>query len=416
MKKRFANIEDVNRYLSRLPKFSEVGTKAAHFSLKRIKAFLGELGDPHKSLITIHVAGTNGKGTTCHLLESVYRRAGFKTGLYTSPHLISVNERFRILGKPVTDDKLIAFFQQVDQLLDAYHLSYFELTTVMAFVLFEHEFVDVAIIETGLGGRLDATNVILPEISVITSISYDHTDVLGEDLSSIAWEKAGIIKKNRPVVVGNLVQEAMKVIEERAEKQNSKLIYASDLSPIFEKHSIHFQNTDQRFLTTFHEKINAWNVAMAYQVVRQLNESFTISDEDFKQAIEEFNGVPGRFEQIHPKFKWYFSGSHNLEGIQSTLQTVKAMKTKRKVVVLGMMKDKINKQIIDETLGFTDRYFYKLEGERAASIAGIPSHIYMKVMNEGDVEYMLSELKTSLVIFTGSFYFYPTVKKWMSQM
>ena len=155
---------------------------------------------------------------------------------------------------------------------------------------------------------------------------------------------------------------------------------------------------------------------MCRQVISQLSESFAISDEDFKQAIEEFEGVPGRFEKIHPKYKWYFSGSHNLEGIQSTLQTVKAMKSKRKVVVLGMMKDKINKQIIDETLGFTDRYFYKLEGERAASIAGIPSHIYMKVMNDGDVNYMLSELKTSLVIFTGSFYFYATVKKWMSQM
>ncbi len=416
MKKRFSHIEDVHSYLDKMPKFSQVGVKAANFSLKRIKAFLHELGDPHKGLKAIHVAGTNGKGTTCHLLEAVYRRAGFKTGLYTSPHLISVNERFRILGKPVSDAKILAFFQQVDPFLNAFKLSFFELTTVMAFMIFEHEFVDIAIIETGLGGRLDATNVILPEVSVITSISYDHTDVLGEDLSSIAWEKAGIIKKGRPVVVGNLVPEAMNVIRDRADKQDSPLVYAADLSPSFEANTVHFQATEERFSTSFIEKINAWNVAMCRQVISQLSESFAISDEDFKQAIEEFEGVPGRFEKIHPKYKWYFSGSHNLEGIQSTLQTVKAMKSKRKVVVLGMMKDKINKQIIDETLGFTDRYFYKLEGERAASIAGIPSHIYMKVMNDGDVNYMLSELKTSLVIFTGSFYFYATVKKWMSQM
>ena len=416
MPKEFSHIKDVERYLRTLPKFSMVGAKAANFSLKKVKNFLLELGNPHKNFPTIHVAGTNGKGTVCHLLEATYRRAGYKTGLFTSPHLISFNERFRILGKPISDKKLLAFFAQVSSLLDTYKLTYFELSTAIAFTLFDHEFVDIAIIETGLGGRLDATNVLLPLLSVITSISYDHTDILGEDLASIAWEKAGIIKKKVPCIVGKVPDEAYKVIEERAIKQNAPLFEAEQLNPSFSKKNITLSEPNITLKTSFFEPVNAWNVAMIYQSIQCLKDQFPVSEEDFVAAIEEFPGVPGRFERMHPTYPWYFSGSHNLEGITSTIRTVKSFKNKRKVIVMGMMKDKISKEILDETLGFADRFFYKLEGDRAASLAGIPSHLHMKAMNDGDVEYMLSELKTSLVIFTGSFYFYPIVKDWMSRM
>lgn len=416
MPKEFSHIKDVERYLFTLPKFSMVGAKAANFSLKKVKNFLLELGNPHKNFPTIHVAGTNGKGTVCHLLEATYRRAGYKTGLFTSPHLISFNERFRILGKPISDKKLVAFFAQVSSLLDTYKLTYFELSTVIAFTLFDHEFVDVAIIETGLGGRLDATNVLLPLLSVITSISYDHTDILGDDLASIAWEKAGIIKKKVPCIVGKVPDEAFRVIEERAYKQNAPLFEAEQLNPSFSKKNITLSEPNITLKTSFFEPVNAWNVAMIYQSIQCLKDQFPVSEEDFVAAIEEFPGVPGRFERMHPTFPWYFSGSHNLEGITSTIKTIKSFKNKRKVIVMGMMKDKISKEILDQTLGFSDRFFYKLEGDRAASLAGIPSHLHMKAMNEGDVEYMLSELKTSLVIFTGSFYFYPIVKDWMSRM
>ena len=416
MPKEFSHIKDIERYLLTLSKFSMVGAKAANFSLKKVKNFLQELGNPHKNFPSIHVAGTNGKGTVCHLLEATYRRAGYKTGLFTSPHLISFNERFRILGKPISDKKLVAFFAQVSSLLDTYNLTYFELSTVIAFTLFDHELVDIAIIETGLGGRLDATNVLLPLLSVITSISYDHTDILGEDLASIAWEKAGIIKKKVPCIVGKVPDEAYKVIEERAIKQNAPLFEAEQLNPSFSKKNITLSEPNITLKTSFFEPVNAWNVAMTYQSIQCLKDQLPVSEEDFIAAVEEFPGVPGRFERMHPTFAWYFSGSHNLEGITSTIRTVKSFKNKRKVIVMGMMKDKISKEILDETLGFADRFFYKLEGDRAASLAGIPSHLHMKAMNDGDVEYMLSELKTSLVIFTGSFYFYSIVKDWMSRM
>ena len=416
MPKEFRHIHEVETYLNTLPKFGLVGAKAASFSLKKVKSFLKDLGNPHKNFPSIHVAGTNGKGTVCHLLEATYRRAGYKTGLFTSPHLISFNERFRILGKPVSDKKLVAFFAQVSSLLDSYKLTYFELSTVIAFTIFDHEFIDIAIIETGLGGRLDATNVLLPDLSIITSISFDHTDILGEDLASIAWEKAGIIKKETPCIVGNIPAEAHKVITERADKQHAPLFDAKQLEPSFSRKNITLKKPNITLKTSFFEPVNAWNVAMIYQSTQCLRDQFPVSDEDFKAAIEEFPGAPGRFERVHSTYAWYFSGSHNLEGITSTISTVKALKNKRKVVVMGMMNDKISKEIIDQTLGFADRYFYKLEGDRAASLAGIPSHLYMKAMNDGDVEYMLSELKTSLVIFTGSFYFYATVKDWMRRI
>tara|TARA_B100000575_G_scaffold286218_1_gene282635 strand:- start:2430 stop:3680 length:1251 start_codon:yes stop_codon:yes gene_type:complete len=416
MPNEFRHINDVERYLDSLPKFSTIGAKAANFSLKKFKDFLHELGNPHKKFPSIHVAGTNGKGTVCHLLEATYRRAGYKTGLFTSPHLISFNERFRILGKPVSDNKLVAFFAQVSTLLNLYKLTYFELSTVIAFTLFVDEYIDIAIIETGLGGRLDATNVLLPELSIITSISYDHTDILGEDLASIAWEKAGIIKKKVPCIVGNISDEAYKVIAECAKKQKAPLFEAKQLQPSFSKNNIILKEPNITLKTSFFELVNAWNVAMTYQSTQCLRDQFPVSEENFITAIQEFPGALGRFEHIHSTHAWYFSGSHNLEAMTSTFSTAKTFKNKRKVVVMGMMKDKISKEILNQTQGFSDRYFYKLEGNRAATMVGIPSHFNLKSMNDGNVEYILSELKTSLVIFTGSFYFYSTVKNWMSRI
>lgn len=416
MPNEFCHIKDVEKYLNSLPKFSTVGAKAANFSLKKVKDFLHELGNPHKKFPSIHVAGTNGKGTVCHLLEATYRHAGYKTGLFTSPHLISFSERFRILGKPVSNNKLVAFFAQVSTLLNLYKLTYFELSTVIAFTLFEDEHIDIAIIETGLGGRLDATNVVLPELCIITSISYDHTDILGEDLASIALEKAGIIKKKVPCIVGNIPVDAYRVIAECANRQKAPLFEAKQLQPSFSKNNIILKKPNIALKTSFIEQVNAWNVAMTYQSTQCLRDQFSVSKQNFITAIQEFPGVPGRFEHIHSTHPWYFSGSHNLEAIKSTINTVKTLKNNRKVIVMGMMKDKISKEILNQTLDFYDRYFYELEGKRAASMVDIPPHFNMKSMNNGNLEYILSELKTSLVIFTGSFYFYSIVKDWMSRI
>ena len=228
---------------------------------------------------------------------------------------------------------------------------------------------------SSMGGRLDATNVLLPLLSVITSISYDHTDILGEDLASIAWEKAGIIKKKVPCIVGKVPDEAYKIIEERAIKQNAPIFEAEQLNPSFSKKNITLSEPNITLKTSFFEPVNAWNVAMTYQSIQCLKDQIPVSEEDFVAAIEEFPGVPGRFERMHTTFSWYFSGSHNLEGIKSTISTVKSLKNMRKVIVMGMMKDKISKEILDETLGFSDRFFYKLAGDRVASLLGIPSKL-----------------------------------------
>ena len=190
----FNSINDVYKWLNEIPMFGKTGASAANFSLRSIRRFCAELGNPQDTYPTIHVAGTNGKGTTCQMLASVCQSAGYKTGLYTSPHLLDYRERFRVNAAQITEQDLLRFFRRFDELLKRYSLTYFEISTAIAFWFFEQQKVDIAIIETGLGGRLDATNIITPEVSVITSVGLDHTDILGDSLGKIAKEKGGIIK------------------------------------------------------------------------------------------------------------------------------------------------------------------------------------------------------------------------------
>ncbi|MGK7389609.1 MAG: bifunctional folylpolyglutamate synthase/dihydrofolate synthase, partial [Candidatus Cyclobacteriaceae bacterium M2_1C_046] len=190
----FNSIESVNSYLESIPKFQTSGKSAANFDLDHFKKFCNELGNPESKYPTIHVAGTNGKGSTCQILASIYQRAGYRVGMYTSPHLLNFSERFKINGIEISDAKLVEFFNAFESQLKKNGLSYFEISTAIAFWYFASQQVDLAIIEVGLGGRLDATNIIKPEVSVITNISLDHTDILGDSVNEIAREKAGIIK------------------------------------------------------------------------------------------------------------------------------------------------------------------------------------------------------------------------------
>ena len=195
---------------TRLPIFSRVGAAAYKGSLDNTLALSKKLGDPHKQIKTIHIAGTNGKGSTSHMLAAIFQSAGYKTGLYTSPHLVDFRERIRVNGEMVSEDFIVAFTEEMEEMMEELKPSFFEITVVMAMAWFVWQQVDVAIIETGLGGRLDSTNIITPEISVITNIGMDHMDMLGDTIEKIAAEKAGIIKKGVPVVIG----ETQKITKE----------------------------------------------------------------------------------------------------------------------------------------------------------------------------------------------------------
>jgi dihydrofolate synthase/folylpolyglutamate synthase len=414
---RFKTVEDVWSFLDAIPMFQKSGTSAANFSLNNIRSFCDALGNLQDKFPSIHVAGTNGKGTTCYLLEKIYSDEGYKTGLFTSPHLLRYNERVRVGQQEITDQQLLEFFQSADELFDKIKLSYFEISTALAFWFFAKQEVDIAIIETGLGGRLDSTNIITPELSVITSIGLDHQNVLGDTLEEIAREKAGIIKEGKPVVMGNIPDPALSEIQQIAEKNKSKILLTDELNPEWESSVVTLNNGGVTMNTTFREAINKWNIAIVWQVVDELRSSFSVDPKSFKKSIEDFKGAPGRFEKLHPKYEWYFSGSHNIQALESSLRAVEAMNPRSEsVLVFSAMKDKLSPELMSFFEGFKQTYFIEQEGERAAKFEDIGTHITAELVTEDDKEIILKELKTELVIFMGSFYFYPIVKRWTTNV
>lgn len=227
----FESIESVEAYLDQIPRFQNAGAAATDFKLSRFENFCGDIGDPQLAFPAIHVAGTNGKGSTCRILGSVYREAGFKVGVYTSPHLRRFEERFQINGSMIPESALLRFFREQVSKIEEHGLTYFEISTAIAFWWFSESEVDLAVVEVGLGGRLDATNLVSPVACAITSISLDHTDILGDTIREIAREKGGIIKSGVPVITGDLPEEARHELSRIAEKKGSRFITIDGLKP-----------------------------------------------------------------------------------------------------------------------------------------------------------------------------------------
>ena len=410
----FNNIKEVWEYLDEIPKFQDKGASASNFELEHITKFCESIGDPQNSFPSIHVAGTNGKGTTCHLLEAVYRKAGYRTGLFTSPHLLRYHERFRINGEEIQDELILKFFQSYSKELEEVPLTYFEISTALAFWIFAKEEVDIAIIETGLGGRLDSTNIIHSELSIITSIGLDHQDILGTTEAEITKEKAGIIKSGKPVVLGNISYENSRVISEIANVNNAEMIKTSELNPEFNKGLFSLRNESLSVQTRLLEEVNKWNLAAVYQTVKVLEDKFPVSKNVLVGAFEEFKGVPARFEKLHENKSWYFSGAHNIQALASTFRTLDMFEDENPTIIFSLMKDKINDEVVDLIKKERSRFYYELKTERAATFKEIEQRISLKKIDESNYKSILKEFETSLVIFTGSFYFYSTVKRWVS--
>ena len=227
--------EALDYLYSRLPVFHRIGPKALKPGLGNTLALCAAMGNPQQRFRSIHVAGTNGKGSTSHMLAAIYQSAGYRVGLYTSPHLKSFTERIRLNGQPIAEEAVAQFVTTYQTLIESIEPSFFEVTVAMAFDFFARQQVDLAIIETGLGGRLDSTNVIVPEASLITNIAYDHTDILGDTLPQIAAEKAGIIKAGVPVVVGESNPDTALVFSKTAEALHAPLYYADLLYTVQDK-------------------------------------------------------------------------------------------------------------------------------------------------------------------------------------
>src|SRR6476469_9662678 len=220
--------ETIDYLFSRLPMFSRIGAAAFKKDLINIQKLSDFLGDPHKRFKSIHIAGTNGKGSVSHMLASILQTAGYKTGLYTSPHLKDFSERIKVNGKEISEKFIIAFTEKIKPLIEEIEPSFFEITVAMAFDYFAEQKVDVAVVEVGLGGRFDSTNIITPELSVITNIGWDHMNILGDSLEKIAFEKAGIIKDGIPVVIGETLPETKSIFNNIAAEKNAPLHLATE--------------------------------------------------------------------------------------------------------------------------------------------------------------------------------------------
>lgn len=419
---KFKTIRHVHNYLNELPQFQNLGEKAARFDLNRFRNFCEAIGNPQADFPAIHVAGTNGKGSTCQILASIYQEAGYEVGLYTSPHLMDFRERFQIGGTRITEEELLAFFRQHEVLIKTFRLSYFELSTAIAFWWFSTRKVELAIIEVGLGGRLDATNVIVPVLSLITNISLDHTGILGTTLREIAREKAGIIKDGIAVISGNMPREARVEIKEMARRHDCPFYDIALYHPQWDHGECSFSvdGNTIRLQTDLIHPVQAFNVALAWQAVSILQNRFPVSDKFLRKGLENVRKNyqnSGRFEKLHPDLEWYFDGAHNPDAVAALVNMVSTLKpVDETILVLSIMKDKLNRSVVEEFQKFKKIYYYRLGNERAAGYNDVKEWMpeIVAFPKEGSSkERFLKELESELVIFAGSFYFYPTVRKWL---
>ena len=314
---------------AQLPMYQQEGKKAYNTKLDGIQKFTVHLNHPEKKFKSIHVGGTNGKGSSSHLLASIFQEAGYKVGLYTSPHLKDFRERIRINGEPVNESFVVGFIQENRPFLTEQQLSFFEMTVGMAFDYFEKGKVDIAIIEVGLGGRLDSTNIIVPEVVLITNIGMDHVDMLGDTLEKIAFEKAGIIKDKVPVVISEFQRETVGVFEAVAVSKNAKLIFAE-------------KEIQKDYPTSLLGNYQSKNIKGVLAVLNELK-GFAISEADKVaglQKIAQNTGLMGRWQVLREHPKVVCDTAHNTEGLSLVLDQIQRQGFEKLHIVLGFVKDK----------------------------------------------------------------------------
>ena len=324
--------ETINWMFNQLPMYQLQGASAYKKDLTNAYLLANHLGNPEKNLKCIHVAGTNGKGSTSHMLASIFQEAGYTVGLYTSPHLKDYRERIKINGEEISEDFVCEFINKNKAFFEANDMSFFEMTVGLAFDYFAKEKVDIAIIEVGMGGRLDATNIITPLVSVITNIGLDHTQFLGNTLEAIAFEKAGIIKSGIPVVIGEYTNETRPVFESKAKENNSEIYFASDL--------IH-----ERFPSDLIGDYQVHNKKTVLQTIAIINyqKDFKIYETDIKSGllnVVKNTKLQGRWQQLVEFPKIICDTAHNKNGLEIVMKQIQKEKYDTLHIVLGVVNDK----------------------------------------------------------------------------
>ena len=370
-----------------MPSFQRVGGDAYKPGLERIASFCQHLGNPQRNYYTIHVAGTNGKGSVSHMLASILREAGYRTGLFTSPHLTDFRERIRVDGEMIPKQKIVNFVDKHQDKMKELDLSFFEMTAAMAFDYFDQSDVEVAVIETGLGGRLDATNLITPILSIVTNVSFDHTEFLGETIEKIASEKAGIIKKSIPVIVGQHSEAYDKVFVERAKELNSRILFAEDEWTL--NGVEHFDNENQHFSLTRvrdgrgyeldidllgdYQRHNIVTVCAAADYLAE-NTPLTISRRAHREGLQvaaASTGLAGRWQVLSREPYTVCDTGHNEDGIRYVAEQLSNLECDRLFAVMGFAREKELSKILALLPAKAHYIFTRANIERARAIEDI---------------------------------------------
>lgn len=407
---------------SRLPMFQRVGAAAYKADLNNTIAVCKELGNPQNKLQCIHVAGTNGKGSTSHMLAAVLQKAGYKVGLYTSPHMVDFRERIKVNGKLIPKEYVVEFVEKHQVKFENIEPSFFEWTVGLAFDYFLAREVDVAVIEVGLGGRLDSTNVITPLVSVITNIGFDHMNLLGDTLTKIGIEKAGIIKERIPVVVSQYQPEVAPIFNDKAKQLKSPITYGDKIYKVLS----FAKNKEGLSVEVLNKKSN---VALNYQldlggiyqtknilgVLTSLEEivkaGFVVSEENIKDGLKQvvkLTGLSGRWQNLNEKPLVICDTGHNEDGIKEVLKNIEATPHKNLHMVIGMVNDKEATKVLSLLPKSAVYYFTKASIPRAlnenelatqAKALGLKGETYATVKEAIDAA--KKKAKTNDLIFVG---------------
>ena len=377
--------QTINYLYEALPVFHRIGAKAFKADLLNTLKLCEHLGNPQHKFKSIHIAGTNGKGSSSHYLAAILQSAGYKTGLYTSPQLKDYTERFRINGKSIQKANVISFVKKNKSFIEELKPSFFELSVAIAFDFFAKEKVDIAVIEVGLGGRLDSTNIITPELSLITNIGLDHTDILGDTFSKIASEKAGIIKPHVPVVISERHIETDRVFEEKAKECNASIYFAQDKFWVEEKESsylklvIDIHNKVNHSVHTFESELigkyqlkNLVGVFQAIDVLKKMG--YEISEEAIRKGISEvvsLTGLKGRWQILSKNPLTICDTGHNEHGLSEVLKHINKLNIKQKYFILGFVKDKDVVEILGLFPKDAKYYFCQADSPRSMPVENL---------------------------------------------
>lgn len=356
---------------TKLPMFSRTGPAALKMDLSNTLAICKVLENPEKKFKCVHIAGTNGKGSVSHMLASIFQSSGYKTGLYTSPHLTDFRERIRINGQMIPEKRVVSFTESMIPVIESISPSFFELTVGMAFQYFAEERVDIAIIETGLGGRLDSTNVVTPELSIITNIGFDHVALLGNTLPLIANEKAGIIKEGIPALIGEKSMDTEAVFQLKAKNMQADLYFADDMVTIkaaeqeIDKLVVEVtDNTLQKTLRLQTDLAGVYqkeNIKTVYAAIQLLKKSgWDISEDVLKQGLKQvirLTGLHGRWELLHKNPFIVADVAHNADGIKKLIVQISTTAYNKLFIILGLSADKDTAAIL-QLLPKNAFYFY----------------------------------------------------------